>query len=67
MDEKPIEVHCPICGYTTFINDPDSSMKGLSREQKIERIRKMQAGDAPIFTCSGCDAPEKTPNILEIR
>ena len=53
MEEKPIEIHCPICGYTTFINDPDSSMKGLTREQKIERIRSIQSGDTPFFTCSG--------------
>ena len=66
-DERPVEVFCPVCGYTSPINDPDKTLESLPRDEKLRRIRLMQEGENPPFTCSGCDDPEGSVRVLEIR
>ena len=67
MEKKPIEIYCPICGFTSPLSDPDSSWAGLSREEKIERMKALQESDTPIFLCKGCVNPADSAKILEIR
>ena len=67
MEEKPIEVYCPICGYTTLINVPENSLSGLSRDDKVSRLREIQHGPSPFYTCSGCKTAKDAAAILEIR
>ena len=67
MPDKPIEIHCPICGFSTYINDPDKSFDGLSRDEKITKIKSMQKSDQPVFTCDGCDRPDQTAGIMEVK
>ena len=66
-NDKPIEIYCPICGYASYINVPDASLDGLSRDEKMAKIREMQRGDHPAYTCDGCDSPDQTAGIMEIR
>jgi hypothetical protein len=66
-EDNPIEVHCPICGFHEALNTDDERLTGLSREEKIERIRELQASADPFFTCDGCDSPKESAKILEIQ
>ncbi len=66
-ESKPIEVYCPICGFKETLNADDARLAGLSREEKIARIREFQASDEPFFTCDGCDSEKESAKILEIR
>ena len=67
MHDKPIEIFCPICGYATPVNEDNPELEGLSREEKVIKIRKLQKGEKPVFTCSGCDNPEASADIMEVR
>ncbi len=67
MDEKPVEVFCPICGYHAALNDPEESMSKLTRAEKVEKIREMQKGDHPYVMCRNCRNPQDSVRILEIR
>ena len=67
MEQKPIEVYCPICGFSESINDPIPSLEELSREERVAHLRMIQKGDNPLFFCKGCVNCEDTSRILEIR
>ena len=66
-DDKPVEIFCPICGYTTYVNQLDEKYAGLARDEKIQYVKTLQHGDHPVFLCSKCDNPEQTPGIMEVR
>ena len=66
-DEKPVEVYCPICGFTTPINEVDEKYTALTREEKVSYVKMLQKSDHPVFTCSRCDNPEQSTDIMEVR
>jgi hypothetical protein len=66
-NDKPVEIFCPICGYTTLVKEADHGLEGLSREEKIKAIQKLQESDHPIVICKGCDDPGQTAKIMEVR
>ena len=65
-ESKPIEVYCPICGFHESLNADDNRLAGLTRKEKIARIREIQASDQPFFTCDGCGNEKESAKILEI-
>jgi uncharacterized Zn finger protein (UPF0148 family) len=66
-DDTPVEIYCPICGYTTAVKETDHHLEGLSRQEKIEAIKALQESDQPIVVCKGCDDPKQTARIMEVR
>ena len=66
-DDSPVEIFCPICGYTTVVKEADRGLEGLSRDEKIQAVKKLQQSDHPIVECSGCDDPKQTAHIMEVR
>ena len=66
-DQRPVEVFCPICGYTSAINDPDDAFATMTREEKLRRIRAIQQSGRPVYTCSGCEDPQQSAQFLEIK
>lgn len=66
-EAKPVEVFCPICGYSTTVKETDHGLEGLSREEKVEAVKKIQQGEEPIVVCNGCDDPDQTAKIMEVR
>ena len=67
MNEKPIEVFCPICGFNSPFNEIDEELKSLPREEKLQALNQRQKEGEPVFTCSGCDDPEGSAKIIEFR
>ena len=67
IDERPVEIFCPICGYSTTVKETDHGLEGLSHEEKVEAVKKLQQSGEPIVVCSGCDDPEQTARIMEVR
>ena len=66
-NNKPVEVFCPICGFATPVKDADHGLNGMSREDKIDAVKKLQQSDTPIVVCKGCDDPAETAKIMEVR
>ena len=66
-EDRPVEIFCPICGFTTPVARVDDAYTGLSREEKVRYVRKLQKSDHPVFVCSNCDNPQQTPGIMEVR
>ena len=66
-DQKPVEIFCPICGFTTTVKETDHGLEGLSHDEKVEAVKKLQQSEHPIVVCKGCDDPEQTAKIMEVR
>lgn len=66
-DEKPVEIYCPICGFTTPVKQVDDQYTAMNRDEKISYIKMLQRSDHPVFTCSKCDNPEQSADIMEVR
>ena len=66
-EDNPIEIFCPICGFTTPVNDVGEKYKAMTREERIDYVRMMQHSDHPLFTCDRCDNPEQSAEIMEVR
>ena len=67
MEDKPVEVYCPICGFSEPINDPIPALEDLTREERVAHLRMIQNSENPLFLCKGCENCEDTARILEIR
>ncbi len=66
-EDKPVEIFCPICGFTTPVNEVDDKYSTLTRKEKVNYVAMLQKSDHPVFTCSRCDNPEQTAGIMEVR
>ncbi len=66
-DNRPVEIFCPICGYTTAVKEADYDLEGLGRDEKIQKIKELQGSDHPVVVCKGCDDPEESARIMEVR
>jgi len=66
-EDKPVEVFCPICGYTSYVKHVDEQFDTLPREEKVKYVKALQLSEHPVFTCGKCDIPEQTARIMEVR
>lgn len=66
-NDKPVEIYCPICGFSTLVKETEHNLTGLSRDERVRRVKELQAGDTPIFMCDGCDNPEQSAGIMEVK
>jgi hypothetical protein len=66
-EDKPVEIFCPICGFTTPVNQVDEKYATLTREEKVSYVKMLQKSDHPVFTCGKCDNPGQSADIMEVR
>ena len=67
MSEKPVEIFCPICGFTSLVKEVDDEYAVLPRDEKVAYIQKLQESGRPFFLCTRCDNPEQSAKIMEVR
>jgi hypothetical protein len=67
MADKPVEIFCPICGFTAPVKDDAPEFAGLSRAERVEKIKIIQKSDHPLVECDGCDNAEASAEIMEVR
>ena len=66
-ENKPVEIFCPICGFTSYINQVDEQFEDMTRDKKVEYVKTLQKSEHPVFMCTRCENPEQTPGIMEVR
>ncbi len=66
MNDRPIELFCPDCGYELSIVEANPGRYGKSREETVNVMRIFQATDHP-WICIKCKNDNNKSVPLEVR